>query len=331
MTKIVETDFIELKSLRDKNIERVDVLNRVGTLALMPHTDFASSKQVAAFYNVPTSTLRSLVAENKDEFNEAGYTHLKGIEIACLIEGHAKIEKKRGYIVVNDEDTYSLGINAVFPKRAVLLIGMLLRDSEVAKQVRTYLLDVEQIAEEIAPQVIDTAVGIMDHERELKADLADAILNGDILATAEIMGRIKSFDEDVSSRRIADLTAEKEILIADNANLMAQFEECNEDRELLDKKVRFLCQRTKNMAERKALCTSIIEAYGLKEFNSEKLGYDSIYDSLLKQFSINVYARRPFNSNKPFISYFNIAELTLLEVLLRKVVITFDLKEFYLD
>jgi len=330
MNKLVETDFMELKSLREKNLERVDVLNRVGTLALMPGTEFATTQQVADFYQVTKQAINSLVFDNKEELTENGLKHLTGKDLVMSCEDKSIIKSKKGYTLIGDVKV-AHSLNIVFPKRAILLVGMLLRDSEVSKQLRTYLLDVEQFAEEIAPEVINAAVGIMDNERELKADLADAILNGDILSTAEIMGRIKAFNEDISSRRIIELTAEKEILIADNANLMAQFEECNEDRVLLDKKVKFLCQRTKNMAERKALCASIIEAYGLKEFNSEKLGYDSIYDSLLKQFSINVYARRPFNSNKPFISYFNIAELTLLEVLLRKVAITFDLKEFYLD
>jgi len=33
----------------------------------------------------------------------------------------------------------------LFPRRAILRVGMLLRDSEVAKQVRTYLLDAEHV------------------------------------------------------------------------------------------------------------------------------------------------------------------------------------------
>lgn len=330
MNKLVETDFLELKSLRDKNLERVDVLERVSTLSLMPGTEFATTQQVADFYKVPKQAINSLVFDHKEELVSNGLSHLTGKELGLFCKDKTKISTKRGYMII-DNINVSYASNAVFPKRAILLVGMLLRDSEVAKQVRTYLLDVEQIAHNIAPEVITIATGIMNEERELKADLADALLTGDILTAADLMGRIKSFESAVSSKRIAELTAEKEILLADHANLMSQFEECNRNKELLDAQVKFLCQKTKSIAERKALCTSIIEAYGLKEFNSAKKGYDSVYDCLLKQFSINIYERRPSGSLKPYISFFSMAELMLLEVLLRKVVITFDLKEFYLD
>lgn len=327
---IVETDFLELKSLRDKNLERVDVLDRVGTVALMPGTEFATTQQVADFYKVPKQAINSLVFDHKEEVLNNGLAHLTGKELGLSCKDKSKISTKRGYMII-DTIKVSYASNAVFPKRAILLVGMLLRDSEVAKQVRTYLLDVEQIAHNIAPEVIQIATGVMTEERELKADLADALLTGDIISAVDLMSRIKTFDDNVSAKRVAELTAEKEILLSDHANLMAQFEECSKEKDLLDKKVRFLCQKTRSVAERKVLCSSIIEAYGIKEFNSEKLGYASVYDCLLKQFSINIYERKPAGSNKPYMSFFTLAELMLLETLLRKVVVTFDLKEFYLD
>lgn len=327
---MIETDFLELKSLRDKNLERIDVLDRVGVISLMPGTEFATTQQVADFYKVPKQAINSLVFDHKEELTANGLSHVTGKELGLSCKDKTKISTKRGYMII-DNINVSYATNTVFPKRAILLVGMLLRDSEVAKQVRTYLLDVEQIAHNIAPEVITIATGIMNEERELKADLADALLTGDVITAVDLMGRIKSFESGISSKRIAELTAEKEILLADHANLMSQFEECNKEKDLLDKKVKFLCQKTRSVEERKALCNSIIEAYGLKEFNSEQKGYASVYDCLLKQFSINIYERKPAGSVKPYMSFFTLAELMLLETLLRKVVITFDLKEFYLD
>lgn len=330
MSQILETDFIDFKSLRDENLSRVDVLDRVGTLALMPGTEFASSKQITSFYQVPASTIRTLVAENKDELIEAGYTHMKGKEIVCLVNGQAKVEQKRGCVLI-DGDSFSVGLNALFPRRAILLVGMLLRDSEVAKQVRTYLLDVEQIAQEVAPGVIEMAVGVMDCERELKADLAEAILNGDVIAAAEIMKRINQFTTDVSQRRVVELTEENAALVLDNQNLMAQYEVCAEEREELDSKLNFMCSRTHKLAERRALCLSIIEAYGESQFGNEQAGYNSVYETLKRDYSINLISRKVPTSKKALIDYLTYPEFMLLEMLLRKLVVTFDLKVFYND
>ena len=46
----------------------------------------------------------------------------------------------------------------LIPRRAILRIGMLLRDSHVAKTVRSYLLNVEEEARVEAPQVVARAV-----------------------------------------------------------------------------------------------------------------------------------------------------------------------------
>lgn len=44
----------------------------------------------------------------------------------------------------------------LFPKRAILRVGMLLRDSEVAKEVRTQLLNIEEhTATEVKTYEID--------------------------------------------------------------------------------------------------------------------------------------------------------------------------------
>jgi hypothetical protein len=42
----------------------------------------------------------------------------------------------------------------VIPHKALLRIGMLLRDSEVAKALRSYLLNVKEIARKEAPRVL---------------------------------------------------------------------------------------------------------------------------------------------------------------------------------
>ncbi|MGE1009234.1 hypothetical protein [Bacillus cereus] len=57
----------------------------------------------------------------------------------------------------------------IFPKRAILRVGMLLRDSEVAKEVRTQLLNIEEhTAAEVKTYEID-------YEQDLHLKLGQAI------------------------------------------------------------------------------------------------------------------------------------------------------------
>lgn len=330
MSKITEIDFIDLKSLRDKNIERIDILDKVSQLALMPGNEFAILKQVADYYAVTEQAIKSLVFDHKEELIDDGYKVLSAKDLISSLKEPISIERPRGKVIINGTPL-AYAANGIFPKRAILRVGMLLRDSDVAKQIRTYLLDVEQIAQEVAPGVINMAVEVMNVERELKADLGEAIMNGDVIAVAEIMRNIKQFESDVSAKRIVSLTEENMSLVADNQNLMAQYEVCAEEKEDLHTKLNCMCKRTLRKDERRALCASIIEAYGLAEFNSEKEGYLSVFDTLNDEYGVNIKARKVANPRKPYIDLLTLPELMLLEMLLRKLVVTFELKEFYND
>jgi hypothetical protein len=72
------------------------------------------------------------VVDHRDELEANGYRVLAGEQLDSFKE-FGSVGKRAASM-------------AVFPKRAVLNVGMLLRDSEVAKQVRGYLLNVEESA-----------------------------------------------------------------------------------------------------------------------------------------------------------------------------------------
>jgi len=117
---------------RDKYIDKFEVLDKVKSLVLLPYNETATTDIVADYYNVNLKTIEKLVERNKDELVSDGYSVLKGnqltdIKSVCQIKSRARSM-------------------AVFTKRSILRVGMLLRDSEVAKRVRTMLLDVEQIS-----------------------------------------------------------------------------------------------------------------------------------------------------------------------------------------
>lgn len=133
---VIELDMalVESRTLRARHAERTEALDAIGALALLPDDTHATTEMVAAYYDVPVSTIKSLVEDNRDELSINGYRVLRGAELrefARLFQGPANPVGPR---------TRSL---ALFNRRAILLVGMLLRDSQRAQQVRRYALDVE--------------------------------------------------------------------------------------------------------------------------------------------------------------------------------------------
>ena len=135
MTEIKEVALTESRTLRDQYAGRTDVLDKVKALSLLPDDMHATTEGVAAYYEVSPKTIESLVFDNREELEGNGYAVISGERLAsfkkvCGISSRAR----------------SL---ALFSRRAVLNVGQLLRDSEVARAVRTHLLDAE--AEQAAP------------------------------------------------------------------------------------------------------------------------------------------------------------------------------------
>lgn len=116
------------RTTRDQLADRTDVLDRVGALRTLPDDMHVMTEMVADFYEVDRETVATLVKRNRDEFEADGYRIVT-----------------RG--VFEERFTMNLASSAsriaLFPRRAVLRVGMLLRDSAIARQVRDTLLDVE--------------------------------------------------------------------------------------------------------------------------------------------------------------------------------------------
>lgn len=114
---------------RDALAGRVDVLDRVGVLRCLPDDMHATTDMVAEFYQVPLDSVRTVVKRNREEFDDDGYDTLS----------RSEFEER-----FNANLSSSANTIALYPRRAILRLGMLLRDSDVARRVRDYLLDAEQ-------------------------------------------------------------------------------------------------------------------------------------------------------------------------------------------
>jgi hypothetical protein len=96
-------------------------------------TGIATTDQVSEFYEVPIETVRQIVKRNHQEFEADGLKVLHGKEIKLVSDTLSLTNKARNLTIWNP--------------RATLRLGYLLRDSAIAKAVRTTSLDfIEQAA-----------------------------------------------------------------------------------------------------------------------------------------------------------------------------------------
>ncbi|WP_280715952.1 restriction endonuclease [Kitasatospora sp. MAP5-34] len=126
----IEAVLLESPTMRATVADRVEVLDRVQALALLPDGVHVTTEGVAAYFGVGEKAIYSLVLDNRAELVSNGYTVVTGGRLTsfkevCQVQSRAK----------------SI---ALFNRRTVLNVAMLLRDSETARQVRCYLLDAEE-------------------------------------------------------------------------------------------------------------------------------------------------------------------------------------------
>jgi phage antirepressor YoqD-like protein len=126
----------DARTERDALIGRVDVIDKVGVLRCLPDDMHATTAMVAEFYEVSDEVVRQAVKRNREELDDDGYRVIGRAEVSdalSLTPDEIGMPRTAG----------SIGL---YPRRAVLRLGMLLRDSAVARRVRDYLLNAEQSA-----------------------------------------------------------------------------------------------------------------------------------------------------------------------------------------
>jgi len=128
----VDAVLLESPTMRARVAEHVEVLDRVRALVLLPDGVHVTTQGVASYFEVPDQVVYSLVHDHRTELAASGYLVATGMRLTSLKEVCGIQSRARSL--------------ALFTRRTVLNVAMLLRDSEVARQVRCYLLDVEEKA-----------------------------------------------------------------------------------------------------------------------------------------------------------------------------------------
>ena len=280
--KISEETMISNKELQERFINRIDILDKVKTLLLIPKMECMTIRQVSDYYEVPVETIRGLYKDNRDEFvSDGAIKHSIG-EIKNSIGGLPtirKISNRKGVMEIEiDENTKVLIPNTgviLFPKRAVLRVGMLLRDSVIAKEVRTQLLNIVEVAQEEKPEIITQEI---QKEEDLLLNIGKAFATGD--ATKLMIATQEYFN--YQKRNIKKLENDKKLLTAEILTIS--------DRQMFN---------------------AVMRKLAMKLRISFKMMYGIFYQRLMYKYHINLKARG--DKQKPYIQYIKPDEWNLVQ------------------
>ena len=214
-----EFQLVEKRELREEFIGRMEVLDKVGDLILLPSTEFATTEQVATYYGVTTRHIEDIISNNKEELISDGYGIRKADDFITELNFGNKVTKQRGkFLVEFDENnvvTFAPRGISLFPKRAILRVGMLLRDSEVAKEIRSRLLDIVHDAEQGKTEIIENIVEEISEEKRLMMERVDAEMLGDYDKVCVVNAKLFA----LKNKRIAELEAENQAIMTSKLDI----------------------------------------------------------------------------------------------------------------
>ena len=140
---------IVMSKASEGSVNLVDLLKKYGEVV-----DYMTEPMVADFYKVDRECIRPYGTNHKDELSEYGYRTYKRNEVLKVLPTLLENVPNRGL--------------RLYPIKAVVVVGMMLTESEVAKKLRKDIIDI-----------------LFNDDREIKLtrkeQLQLAILNGDDL------------------------------------------------------------------------------------------------------------------------------------------------------
>ena len=139
MNKDLTTSDLHRKNILNNNYALEIIYDEISFPGVMFESKYRfTKKNVAEFYEIDERTVDRYIEKNKSEFDESGYEVLK----------HNRLKEfKVAYVndtnVVNiDESLQKAPSLGIFTFRTFLNIGMLLTESEKAKLLRAFMLDI---------------------------------------------------------------------------------------------------------------------------------------------------------------------------------------------
>ena len=277
-----EQTIMDYRQVREEYIDRVDVLDKVKNLLVIPAMECMTMKQVADYYEVSVEAIKGTYKYHKEEFvTDGAIKHsISDIKNSIGVKyPNLKMDNIKGGMVIEiDENTKIVVPNVgviLFPKRAILRVGMLLRDSVIAKEVRTQLLNIVEVAQEEKPEIITQEI---QKEEDLLLNIGKAFATGDVMKLMTATQEYSNYKD----RHIKQLENDKKLLTAEILTIS--------DRQMFNAVMRKLAMRLRI---------------------SFKMMYGIFYQRLMYKYHINLKARG--EKQKPYIQYIKPDEWNLVQ------------------
>jgi CBS domain-containing protein len=144
--------------------QALNLLNKAKALvmALWQGTGAATTKQMAEYYDVGNEAIQSCIKDHRSEFESDGLRVVSGGELKAL---RSQVLDAMSQKDLPEKTT----VLTIWTPRAALRLGMLLRDSGVAKAVRTMLLNVVENVRENFHPIVETKLKIQQLKAETEA------------------------------------------------------------------------------------------------------------------------------------------------------------------
>lgn len=287
-TKITAESFLDNKKLREQTMERIEILDKVKQLFLIPELECMTVKQVADYFEVELETIQWQYKNNKDEFDEDGVSVKKLTDfksLGCSLTTSLKMATGRGFLELSFSDGTVVvvpngGIKC-FPKRAVLRMGMLLRDSRVAKEIRTQLLNTFERA------TVEQRTQTLDEEEYILLDMMRAYKKHDITGVLAAANK----QDEMNKRYINSLRQE-------NTNLEKENEKVTSDNNALTAANDIYAKDVLKWADRASANRAVRVMANMFFGGRFEYAWNTIYKELAYKYGIVVKARAALDTRK---------------------------------
>lgn len=300
-TKITADSFLDNKELREQAMARVEVLDKVKKIVLIPELECMTVKQVADYYEVDVETIKWQYKNNRNEFDLDGTTSRVPADFKILNGSSTTVKNStqlNGKLVITFNDDTELiipnrGIKC-FPKRAVLRMGMLLRDSAIAAEVRTQILNG---FEKLTPEQQTAEI---DKEEDLVGSIIKSALKG------ETQNVLTTFTDYIGykNRYIAKIEQHNAELVQENAKISEEKEKVEQANKDLVVENDFLAKDILKWTDRSS-ANRLVRVIAGKCFKGNfKYAFNTIYKDLAYKYGVSVSVRKKRDNNrKPKIAY----------------------------
>lgn len=132
------------RDVRDSYVVKIEILEKVKQLALLPDGEHMTLRQVADYYEIEVEVVRKTIQRHREELQSDGMMKLQG----------RQLDEFKANLPFPVQELKKVPSTQLLPRRAILRMGMVLKNSKVAEKVRTYLLEAESLITDEQKRII---------------------------------------------------------------------------------------------------------------------------------------------------------------------------------